>query len=71
MCRLCAAACGHTPHTETTRCWLSKFGMLFRKAAEQTSAQVKHDGFDLSVIEIKKEDLRKVYDYLSINDEMR
>ena len=53
------------------RCWLSKFGMLFRKAAEQTSAQVKHDGFDLSVIEIKKEDLRKVYDYLSINDEMR
>eukprot|EP01045_Picozoa_sp_COSAG04_P011383 COSAG04_NODE_732_length_10723_cov_5.273155_4_plen_46_part_00 len=45
--------------------------MLFRKAAEQTSAQVKHDGFDLSVIEIKKEDLRKVYDYLSINDEMR
>ena len=72
MCRLCAAARAAThTHTDAMRCWLSKFGMLFRKAAEQTSAQVKHDGFDLSVIEIKKEDLRKVYDYLSINDEMR
>jgi hypothetical protein len=39
----------------------SKFGNLFRKAADATAAQVKHDGFDLSVIEIKKEDLRKVY----------
>ena len=39
----------------------SKFGNLFRKAADSTAAQVKHDGFDLSVIEIKKEDLRKVY----------
>ena len=39
----------------------SKFGILFRKAADNTAAQVKHDGFDLSVIEIKKEDLRKVY----------
>lgn len=39
----------------------STFGGLFRKAADATAAQVKHDGFDLSVIEIKKEDLRKVY----------
>lgn len=59
------------PRAGDARLLHNKFGMLFRKAAEQTSAQVKHDGFDLSVIEIKKEDLRKVYDYLSINDEMR
>lgn len=39
----------------------SRFGNLFRKAADATAAQVKHDGFDLGVIEIKKEDLRKVY----------
>ena len=41
---------------------------MFRQAANETRAQVKHDGFDLSCIEIRKEDLRKVYDYLSIND---
>jgi hypothetical protein len=45
----------------------SKFGQLFRDAAEKTQAQVKHDSFDLSVIEIRAEDLRFVYDYLSIN----
>lgn len=46
----------------------NKFGALFKKAADNTGAQTRLDSFDMSVIEIKKEHLRRVYEYLSIAD---
>ena len=49
-------------------CTLLLLLLLMSSYACSFWTQVKHDGFDLSCIEIRKEDLRKVYDYVSIND---
>lgn len=36
---------------------LSKFGLAFQQAAEESGAGAKHDMFDTSVVEVKQEDL--------------
>jgi len=36
----------------------STFGLAFQNTAQRTNARVKHDSFDASVIEVKKEDLK-------------
>eukprot|EP00457_Paulinella_chromatophora_P004477 gb/GEZN01004489.1/.p1 GENE.gb/GEZN01004489.1/~~gb/GEZN01004489.1/.p1 ORF type:complete len:584 (-),score=68.31 gb/GEZN01004489.1/:81-1832(-) len=42
----------------------NSFGMAFHQATERCSARVKHDGFETSVIEVQKEDLKKFLDVL-------
>jgi cell division control protein 45 len=45
----------------------NNFGTYFAKAAEDSSARVRHDGFDTSVIEILKNDLDKFLEILSFH----
>eukprot|EP01135_Chromosphaera_perkinsii_P000163 Nk52_evm59s32 gene=Nk52_evmTU59s32 len=42
----------------------NSFGRAFKQAAFKTEARVKHDGFDASVLEIKKNDLEKFMESL-------
>jgi cell division control protein 45 len=36
----------------------SKFGLAFQQAAEESGAGAKHDMFDTSVVEVRKDDLK-------------
>lgn len=40
------------------------FGGAFRKAAETTGARIKHDGFESSIMEVQKDDLKDFMEYL-------
>jgi cell division control protein 45 len=44
---------GAVSHTQR-----NTFGLAFQNTAQRTNARVKHDSFDASVIEVKKEDLK-------------
>ena len=35
----------------------SRFGLAFQSAAEESGAQARHDMFDTSIVEVKKDDL--------------
>jgi len=45
--------------TEILKYFYSHFGMIFRQAAQQIRARVKHDGFETSVIEVNADDLKQ------------
>lgn len=50
----------------------SKFGLAFQDAAQESAAASKHDRFDTSVVEVKKEDLSAFLEALqmSVTDRM-
>jgi cell division control protein 45 len=50
---------GAVSHTQR-----NTFGLAFQNTAQRTNARVKHDSFDASVIEVKKEDLKTFIEQL-------
>ncbi|ORX82277.1 CDC45-like protein [Anaeromyces robustus] len=50
---------GAVSHTQR-----NTFGLAFQNTAQRTNARVKHDSFDASVIEVKKEDLKSFIEHL-------
>jgi len=50
---------GAVSHTQR-----NTFGLAFQNTAQRTNARVKHDSFNASVIEIKKEDLKTFIEHL-------
>jgi cell division control protein 45 len=42
----------------------NSFGIAFREAAEHTRARIRHDGFDASIIEVLRDDVRHFVEYL-------
>lgn len=45
---------------------LSRFGLAFQTAAEESGAAAKHDRFDTSIVEVKKDDLTSFIECLHL-----
>jgi hypothetical protein len=44
----------------------SRFGLAFQTAAEESGAGAKHDRFDTSIVEVKKDDLTSFIECLHL-----
>ena len=50
--------------TDYGEVYRNTFGQSFRLAAEHCEASFKHDGFETSIMEVKRDDIRRFIDAL-------
>ncbi len=54
-----------------TSCFNSRFGLAFQSAAEDSGAGSRHDMFDTSLVEIRKDDLTTFVEHLQLESATR